>query len=72
MPKRKDLDLLTEIHTDVQWIKDELGFKANKWVETVMKGAIGSVLLCVLGALLGLVIAPAVMAMTYVTFDKIN
>ena len=69
MSKKTD-DLTIEMHTDIKWIKQSLETKANKWVEKVMKGMIGTVLFCVLGALMGLVIAPSVMAIAYITFNK--
>jgi hypothetical protein len=39
-----------------QAIRDELNGKANGWVERLAKGAIGTILFTVLGALLALVL----------------
>lgn len=47
-------ELLATIANDVKWIKKELSQKADKWVETGAKALVTTVILYLLGALLGM------------------
>ena len=57
-----------EMRSDIKWIRENLDKKASKWVEIVMKGAIGTVLLAVLGAILTLVLVGTPTAVAYAYF----
>ena len=67
-----DLDIhkiIGEMKTDIKWIKEALEDYdkrfSNKWVETIMKGIVGTVLFTVIGALMSLVIMSGGVAVAY-------
>jgi len=74
-----DIDLhkvVGEIQTDMKWVKQNLSSidrkYSGKWVEVVMKGVIGTILLTVLGALLALVITGGASLVAYTLLQGIS
>ena len=76
MPNKTQDQLVAEMHTDIKWIKDFIGCVddkyAKKWVQTAVTGVISTILVAVIGALLGLILIPRVMAMTNLYINLIT
>ena len=52
-------EILATIANDVKWIKEALDNKADKWVETGVKGAASFIILYFIGGILGLFKVPS-------------
>lgn len=76
MPNKTQEGLIAEMHTDIKWLKNfmECADKryAKKWVEKLGVGLVSTILVIVIGAIMGLLLVPHTVAYTQLFYNFIT